>query len=120
MFRARAVRRPHAAPRGRFMSRSPRSLLFAASAMLATLALVGGSACAAEMVVIAPTAPTVAAGEVVREGTLLDLPPGAVVTLLAADGRSVTLEGPGGVVPGGDGGQPQAEGGRLLDALGRL
>ena len=104
------------------MSRSPRSLLLAASAMLATLALAaGGSAAhAAEMVVIATTAPTVAAGEVVHGGTPLDLPPGAVVTLLGADGRSVTVTGPGGVVPG-DGGLPQsASAGSVLDALGAL
>lgn len=105
------------------MARSPRPFP-AAAAVLATVAfaLTGAAGIArADMVVIATTAPTVAPGRVVAGGERLDLPPGAAVTLLAADGRSVTLTGPGGVVPTDDAPPSSAAGGGgLLNALAAL
>lgn len=83
----------------------------------AAVLLIGGAAAAGEMVVIATTAPGIEEGRVVQTGERLALPPGATVTLLAADGETVTLQGEDAVVPASGGARP---GSSLLDALRRL
>ncbi len=51
-------------------------------------------ALAAELVVIASNAPSLSAGEQVDAAQVIEIPQGARATLLAASGRTITLEGP--------------------------
>lgn len=63
---------------------------------------------AAQLLVIASTAPELPAGTFLDSARPLALPAGAQVTLVAEDGRTATLEGPfeGVLALGGDGGDP--------------
>ena len=69
------------------------------AATLAAVLLAVGSADAAEMVVLASTAPDLAPGTLIAEGERLELPDGATVTLMTESSRSLTLHGPYAGVP---------------------
>ncbi|MCB2054349.1 MAG: DUF4384 domain-containing protein [Geminicoccaceae bacterium] len=75
------------------------------------------TAARADMVVIATTAPEVTLGERVPDGTRLEVPDGAQVTLISADGSTLTVEAPGGVVGGASSSGGQRS---IIDALQRV
>lgn len=69
------------------------------------LAAIALPASAADLVVVASSAPGLAPGTVVKSDAALKIPGGASVTLISGTGRTVTLKGPhaGPPVTGGDG-----------------
>lgn len=82
---------PASAPERR---RAPPVRAYALAAMLASLA---GPA-AADMVVIASTAPEILPGRIVQPGQPLRLPEGTQVTLLASTGATMIMVPPGGAI----------------------
>jgi hypothetical protein len=81
--------------------KSIRALSFSAAVALSALAL---PAAAADLVVVASTAPGVAPGSIVKSDAVLNIPAGAAVTLISAAGKTVTLKGPHAAPPGTGGG----------------
>ena len=73
------------------------------------LFLTAGAAGAAELVVVASTAPGIKSGQVVASGAALDVPAGANVTLVSPAGKTVVLTGPFSGAPGGGGGGGAAD-----------
>ena len=65
---------------------------------LAAMAL---PASAADLVVVASSAPDLAPGTVVKSEAVLKVPAGASVTLISGTGKTVTLKGPHSGPPGG-------------------
>jgi len=68
------------------------------------LAAIALPASAADLVVVASSAPGVAPGSVVKSDTVLKIPVGASVTLISGTGKTVTLKGPHSGPPGAGGG----------------
>ena len=76
------------------------------------------SAQAAELVVVASSAPTLKLGQVVNSDTPLDIPDGASVTVVSSSGKTVTLKGPH-AGPAGIGGDKSGDT-RLIASLSNL
>lgn len=68
----------------------------------AALTVMAGFAFAAEMVVVASSAPGIEPGRVVESGARLEVPAGATVTLISQSGKPVILKGPFAGAPGRD------------------
>ena len=75
---------------------------------------------AAELVVIASTAPGIAAGAMIEAGAKVTVPKGASVTLVSQSGKAVTLSGPFSGVPDVGGGGGAKGGGDLVKSLAGL
>ncbi|MBI3113091.1 MAG: hypothetical protein HYZ04_01085, partial [Rhodospirillales bacterium] len=67
------------------------------------LAAIALPASAADLVVVASSAPGVAPGSVVKSDAVLKIPAGASVTLISGTGKTVTLKGPHSGPPGAGG-----------------
>lgn len=67
------------------------------------LAAIALPASAADLVVVASSAPGVAPGSVVKSDAVLKIPAGASVTLISGTGKTVTLKGPHAGPPGAGG-----------------
>lgn len=76
------------------------------------------SAQAAQLIVVASSAPTLKPGQVVNSGAPIDIPDGASVTLVSRSGKTVTLKGPH-AGPAGIGGG-NSEDARLIASLSGL
>jgi hypothetical protein len=89
-------------------------------AVIAALVALAASAAAKQMVVTASTAPSLKVGQVVDGEATLALPSGAKVSLIGADGKPITLQGPYSGRPGQGGGKDDpalvSKLARLLDA----
>lgn len=67
-----------------------------------TIAVMASFAFAAEMVVVASTAPEIEPGRVVETGTHFEVPAGATITLISQSGKPLILKGPFAGVPDRD------------------
>ncbi len=92
------------------------------TALFAALSFQAFQAEAAEMVVIASTAPGVAAGAMIKFGAKVTVPKGASVTLISQSGKALTLTGPFSGVPDAGGGAKDGAkgGGDLVKSLAGL
>jgi len=84
--------------------KSIRALSLLAAVALAAMVALPLPAAAADLVVVASTAPGVVPGSIVKSDAVLNIPAGATVTLISGAGQMVTLEGPRSGAPGTGGG----------------
>ncbi len=97
------------------MSRLVISALF-----IVFFSITGIEMAAAEMVVIASSAPDVAGGQLLKDGETLEVPTGASVTLVSAAGAALTIDGPYSGVPGSDSGGGSGGDNALVSSLSGL
>ncbi len=83
------------------------------------LMILAFSAQAAELVVVASSAPSLKLGQVVNSDAPLDIPEGASVTVVSSSGKTVTLKGPH-AGPAGIGGGSSGDDTRLIASLSSL
>lgn len=62
--------------------------------------IITGMASAADLVIVASTAPALSAGQVIQHDTPLDIPASSSITVIAQNGQSATLTGPYSGIPG--------------------
>jgi hypothetical protein len=96
------------------------ALSLAVVALVAAPSAAKAQARAQEAVVVATTAPAVRQGQLVRAGDLIDAPAGAVVTLLEANGRLLTVRGRTVYAPASARTAPGADMSKIMSAVAAL